>query len=197
MQHSLRFVGLLWLLLYSHNSLSRQPVVLQPAAQPTVLQSSTQLPSSQQQSIQQSTELAIQLAQSCQLSGDAVGGNFGTLHFGSFSQLPQPVQLTSQSNAGSILLRCNLGVDFKILINRGLHGASVAARQLREPNHGSTLNYQLYRDAQFSTVWDDTTGLSGVATGTAQQFDLYAVLPSQPIAASGNYSDTLTVTISW
>lgn len=197
MQLLLRFVGLLWLLLYSQSSMSRQPTLLQPSAQQPVLQANTQLPSAQQQSIQQSTELAIQLAQSCQLSGDAVGGNFGTLHFGSFNQLSQPVQLTSQSNAGSILLRCNLGVEFKILINRGLHGASVAARQLREPNHGSTLNYQLYRDAQYSAVWDDTTGLSGVATGSSQQFDLYAVLPAQPIAASGHYSDTLTVTISW
>lgn len=193
MQLLLRFSGLLWLLLYSQNSLSRQPLILQPS----VKQPGPQLQSTQQQSIQQSTELAIQLAQSCQLSGDASGGNFGTLHFGSFSQLSQPVQLTSQSNAGSILLRCNLGVDFKILINQGLHGTSVTTRQLREPHHGSTLYYQLYRDPQFSTIWDDTTGLSSVATGASQQFDLYAVLPSQPVTSSGHYSDTLTVTISW
>lgn len=151
----------------------------------------------QQKTEQRSTELSLQLAQSCQLSGNAAGGNFGTLHFGTFSRLSQPIQITSQSSAGSILLRCNLGVNFKILINSGLHGQSVTTRQLKEPNHGATLHYQLFRDEQLTTIWDDNTGLNGIASGIEQQFNLYAVLPSQPVAASGHYSDTLMVTISW
>ncbi|WP_348733781.1 spore coat U domain-containing protein [Rheinheimera texasensis] len=170
-----------------------------PASNPVpviLLLCSTMAPA-QQLTVQSPTELTVQLAESCQLSGAAAGGNFGTLNFGSFSQLPQPVQVSSQVSAGSILLRCNLGVNFRILINKGLHGSSVATRQLKEPMQGATLSYQLYQDPQRLQIWDDSSGHGAVATGEAQQFDLHAMLPAQTVAAAGQYSDTLTVTISW
>ncbi len=150
----------------------------------------------QQKTEQRSTELTLVLAQSCQFSGNN-GASFGTLDFGSFSLLTAPRFANSQLGAGSIQLQCNAGVNFKILINQGLHGSSVNSRQLKDLQRGGTLDYQLYRDPQRSQIWDDNTGLSAVATGLLQQFNVYATLPAQPVPASGQYSDTLTVTVSW
>ena len=66
---------------------------------------------------------------------------------------------------------------------------------------GGTVGYQLYVDAAHTTPWGDgTAGTSmatGGGTGNQQVVNVYGVVPAQTTPAPGNYSDTITATISF
>ncbi|HEJ2440911.1 TPA: spore coat protein U domain-containing protein [Burkholderia multivorans] len=115
--------------------------------------------------------------------------------FGTASVLSKALAAT-----GSITAQCTNGDAWKIALNGGSSG-NVAARQMQRSGGGGVINYGLYTDAGHSTLWGDGTAGSstatGVGTGTSQVVTVYGSVPAQTTPAPGNYSDTITATISF
>ncbi|MCA8002511.1 Csu type fimbrial protein [Burkholderia metallica] len=101
---------------------------------------------------------------------------------------------------GSITAQCTNGDAWKIALNGGSTG-SVTARQMQRSGGGGTIGYGLYTDATHAVTWGDGTGgsatVTGVGTGTSQVVTVYGAVPVQATPAPGNYSDTITATISF
>lgn len=107
---------------------------------------------------------------------------------------------TTLNATGSINARCTNGDAWSIALNGGSNG-NVAARTMQRSGGGGTVSYQLYVDAAHTTPWGDGTGGTATATGTGtgeqQVISVYGVVPPQTTPAPGNYSDTITATISF
>jgi len=102
--------------------------------------------------------------------------------------------------SGSISAQCTNGDAFQIALNGGSSG-NVAARTMQRSGGGGSVGYQLYQDSGLTTPWGDGTGGTSMATGTgsgfAQALTVYGRVPAQATPAPGNYSDTITATISF
>ncbi|MDR8730094.1 Csu type fimbrial protein [Burkholderia pseudomultivorans] len=117
------------------------------------------------------------------------------VNFGTASVLSGALAAT-----GSITAQCTNGDAWKIALNGGSSG-NVTARQMQRSGGGGTIGYGLYTDAAHSIAWGDGTGgstpVTGVGTGTSQAVTVYGAVPAQTTPAPGNYSDTITATISF
>ncbi|WP_319000775.1 MULTISPECIES: spore coat U domain-containing protein [unclassified Burkholderia] len=106
----------------------------------------------------------------------------------------------SLTASGSITAQCTNGDAWQIALNGGGSG-SVTARQMQRSGGGGAIGYGLYTDAARSIAWGDGTGgsstVTGVGTGTSQVVTVYGAVPAQTTPAPGNYSDTITATISF
>jgi spore coat protein U-like protein len=110
--------------------------------------------------------------------------------------------LTASSN---ITVNCTSGTLFTVDLDKG-SSASYAMRTLK--NGTDVLNYNLYTTNTYSTVWGDTTGGTGRASGTgagmgapqAQTLTVYGRLQAVDntgAIAAGTYNDTITATITY
>lgn len=80
---------------------------------------------------------------------------------------------------------------------------SAAARQMTGPG---TLNYNLYSDAGYGTIWDDVTGVNDTLVSPpanppqpcGYNRTIYGRIPiNQGTAPAGSYTDTVIVTVTW
>jgi spore coat protein U-like protein len=106
---------------------------------------------------------------------------------------------------GGISVLCTNGDDYIITINAGLN-ANSDYRQMVYTSNSTTYNieYALYSDSGYSTLWGDGTtfgnGVSGTGTGAVEPYTVYAQIPIQtpttpPIG--GSYIDSVQVTITF
>jgi len=102
-------------------------------------------------------------------------------------------------------VRCTNGLPYTVKLSAG-SGGGFAPRKLA--NGSDTLEYNLYLDAGFTSVWGDGTASTSVDTGTGAGMSLskekthtiFANLPNSAAnqdAPAGNYSDTITVEVSY
>jgi spore coat protein U-like protein len=120
-----------------------------------------------------------------------------TLAFGNYN-----FTTASPANAANanILLTCTSGDSYTVALNAGSYtGATVNTRQMA--NGGNALGYQLYKDSGHTTVWGDGTlssvTVSGTGTGAQQSLPVYGVITTGQIVPAGNYTDTITATITY
>jgi spore coat protein U-like protein len=96
---------------------------------------------------------------------------------------------------------CTLGTTYSIALDKGLSSTgTVAMRQMQ--NGTNKLNYTLYTTTARTTVWGDgtlsTSTSNGTGTGNSQALTVYGRVPSgQSNLAAGNFSDTITATITY
>jgi spore coat protein U-like protein len=126
--------------------------------------------------------------------------NLGTLSFGTLGNLASPINVASSSGAGSIVLTCTPGMSLSIALDYGVNGGSSSQRYLKLGGGSETLAYQLYRDTAYSQVWGNGSLAMSVSNFPAatQTYTVYARLfavTARPLA--GNYTDTVTVTLSY
>ena len=101
----------------------------------------------------------------------------------------------------SLSVTCTLSTTYTIALDKGLaSGGTVALRQMQ--NGTNTLNYTLYTAAARTTVWGDgtlsTQTVSGTGNGNAQSLSVYGRVPApQTNLAAGNFSDTVTATVTY
>jgi spore coat protein U-like protein len=103
---------------------------------------------------------------------------------------------------GTITAQCTYGDNYSIALNGGsASGATVTSRAMTLAGGGATVGYGLYADAGRSTIWGDgtagTTTSGSSANGSNQSFTVYGLVPAQRTPVPGNYSDTVTATISY
>ena len=112
-----------------------------------------------------------------------------------------PLSGANVNGTGGITVTCTNGTGWTASADVGDgSGANYSARRLTSGSN--TLNYNLYTDGTYATVWGDDSGatdlLSGTGNGSAQNRTVYGRIGSgQTSASPGSYSDTVSVTISY
>ncbi len=122
-------------------------------------------------------------------------GQFGVLDFGTYFSLTSLITVSSAVGNGSLRINCILNIPYRVLLSAGGSG-SVAARRMVGPA-SAQITYNLYTSAAYTTVWDNTTGVTGTGTGADQYLQVFGRVPAQSAPTPGTYTDTVTVTVSW
>lgn len=133
---------------------------------------------------------------SCTVSATAV--DFGTY---------APLTGASDPSTGTITLQCTapstVNLSWTIALGTGNSGSYVA----RTMNDGSgNLQYQLYTDSAYQTIWGDgTNGTSQVSGSVLLQlgityttsYTVYGLIPGAQNVAPGTYNDSIVVTVTY
>lgn len=112
-----------------------------------------------------------------------------------------PISGSNYDSSGSIHVTCTSGTGWSAAAGLGSgSGATFASRRM---SFGANLlQYNLYTNAGRTTVWGDGTGstgtLGGTGTGSVQNVSVYGRVGSGQVSAPpGDYSDTVTVTLTY
>ncbi|MGR2824556.1 spore coat protein U domain-containing protein [Acinetobacter sp. 1124_18A] len=108
---------------------------------------------------------------------------------------------------GAVNSTCNFGTPYSIYLGDGNNRIAGGFRRMTNGNN-EFIPYQLYKDSNYSTVWDATGGVTNVGgaggvsktgTGSAQTTPVYGKIPQSTSIAStpGNYSDSVVVTVTY
>jgi len=111
---------------------------------------------------------------------------------------------TAVDATSTISATCTLELPYSLSLNAGTGaGATVAQRKLTRTGGNETLTYGLYSDAARSRPWGDGSAGTSTVTSTGggvtvvRTHTVYGRLPAQATPPSGEYSDTVTVTITY
>lgn len=123
--------------------------------------------------------------------------------FGSYD----PVSTNAASGAdldgtGTLNVACTKGATVTADLS---NGANVSGTQRRLANGVNFLNYDLYRDSGRTLAWTSGAGnnvnpyapSATATTNAATNVTVYGRIPKGQDAASGSYSDTVTVTLNF
>lgn len=118
----------------------------------------------------------------------------GPLAFGMYTSV------SAVDATATILASCTNGTPYTIGLDAGLGtGATVSSRRMSGPG-ADLLTYVLYSNAGRTTVWGNTIGtdtVAGTGNGLTNAHVVYGRILASQYVATGGYSDTVTVTISY
>lgn len=116
------------------------------------------------------------------------------LAFGSHNSLAAGVNA-----AAGIRLTCTSNTAWSVGIDGGGSGNPDDRRMRRNGVGPEWVGYGLYRDAGRTGVWGNTpaTSVRGVGTGVQVGLTAYGQVPGQPMPLSGDYQDTVVVTVEY
>lgn len=102
---------------------------------------------------------------------------------------------------GTITVTCTAGTAYQIGFNAGnTPGSTITNRQMFGGEGGQNkLNYQLFSNAARTINWGNSSGtnwVTGTGTGYAQQYIIYARIPSNQAVPPGSYTDTIMASIT-
>jgi spore coat protein U-like protein len=141
-----------------------------------------------------SFQVSVTIQAACTLTTPSTAISFGTVTAGTSTTL--------QNGASSLSVLCPSGQAFNIgLLPTNTGGTVNGTGDLL--NGTTTIGYQLFSNAGYSTVWGNTVGSNTVAhtstsSVTAFTQTIYAQVPGGNIAAAdaaGTYTDTVDVTV--
>ena len=144
----------------------------------------------------------------CQVTGGSI----------SFGNIPLGSGVTNST--GNILMLCSSGVAYNIIFSAGNSGNQLQRSMNGSSGNTDTLGYNIYTDSTYTTIIGDgnsgtshplsgvmsgraiTNGLIAgrnayVSTGRTIQWNMYGQLQNNQYVTPDNYSDNLTVTISY
>jgi len=129
------------------------------------------------------------MSASCSVSASAL--SFGT-------SVPSPMTAAVDGRA-DITATCTNGRTYSIGLSAG--GGANATEALRQMtgSGGGTVNYAIYSDAGFTTVWGNsgTSLVRQTGNGVAQSWPAYGRMPLQTGVVAGTYTDSVTVTVTF
>lgn len=118
-----------------------------------------------------------------------------------------PLLGTLQRSSSTVRLNCNSTVGLLVPYTVALSTGSGSYTSRRMTSGARTLNYNLYTDSAYSTVWGDGTSGSAVLSGNVTlaalasfslPFTLYGQIDAgQNTLVPGVYTDNLTVTLTY
>lgn len=107
------------------------------------------------------------------------------LAFGDYSaSLGAPVDSTS-----TITVTCSNGLAYDVGV-----GASANARTMARTLGGGTLNYGMFNEAARSTAFVVATA---TGNGVGQSYTVFGRIPGGQFVPTGNYADTVNVTVTY
>ena len=118
------------------------------------------------------------------------------MNFGSYNS----TQASSTLAQATITATCTGNTYAIVFLNSGANSGGNSQRKL-QGSGTQVLNYNIFTEDDYNTVWGDGTGGTGLrafdSTGTPQTLTAYGAIPPNQIVPVGNYSDTVTVTITY
>jgi spore coat protein U-like protein len=145
-------------------------------------------PATLAQSASDDFDVTITITSTCSIDA-ATAGN---IDFLSVASTATNVQAT-----GTLSVTCTNGTPYSVALGEGSNNAGGGAAGRRMEAGGVLVPYQLYSDASRTVVWDDDAGVvAGTGSGSAQPLTVYGLVPSANFPA-GNYSDTVTATVTY
>ena len=140
--------------------------------------------------------VAASVASNCLMSSSSAGLNFGSY---------DPTDTSPKTTTTTFKVRCTKNAPYTIGLNSGIGaGATELARKMSLSGQAS-MDYAVYSDAAREINWG-STGLLGAATGIGNglamnnemTITVYGrIRAEQTDVGVGNYSDTLTATVSY
>ena len=104
------------------------------------------------------------------------------------------------SATSTVSVTCTNTTPYTVGLDGGTAtGATVAARKMTGPR-GALLAYSLSRDSAHTLNWGNTIGTdtqSGSGNGNAQTLTVFGQIAANQFVAAGNYTDTITATITY
>jgi spore coat protein U-like protein len=119
------------------------------------------------------------------------------LSFG--TSIPSPINsnVDAQSN---ITATCSSGTPYTVALSAG-NGAAATFASRKLTSGANTLNYALFTNAGRTTVWGDgsagSSTFGSMGSGAAQAIPVYGRILSGQSVATGAYSDTIVVTLTF
>lgn len=120
------------------------------------------------------------------------------LGFGTYS----PIAGSALDGTTTITVTCTLGTPYNVRLDPGAHsGGTVSTRRMQRTSGGTeTINYSLYRNAGRTQNWgetDNSDAVSATGSGLSQDHTVYGRIPASENVPTGDYSDTVNVTVSY
>jgi spore coat protein U-like protein len=119
------------------------------------------------------------------------------ISFGQVAAIGANIDQTS-----TLTVNCSSTTPYTVSLSAGNGtGATVATRKMMSGTNA--VNYTLFRDAARTQIWGITTTgttpdvFSGTGSGANQAITIFARVPAQTVPPPGNYSDSVTITVTF
>ena len=121
--------------------------------------------------------------------------------FGAYDRVVANASTALEATA-TVVSTCTSGAAALITMNAGASagsGSADAPVRRMSAGEGKYLVYQVYSDFTRHTVWGNTvpTGVALTGTGAAQTLTVYGSIPSAQMVPQGDYSDQISITITY
>ena len=118
------------------------------------------------------------------------------MNFGNYN----PTRVGSTLGQATITANCSNGTNAVVSLNSGANSGGNSQRKL-QGSGTQVLNYNIFAENDYTTVWGDghggTVAIILDSNGTPNTFTAYGAIPPGQSVPVGNYSDTVTVTITY
>jgi spore coat protein U-like protein len=107
---------------------------------------------------------------------------------------------TPLTATGAVSTTCTSGASATITLGQGDNAAtgSTDSAPLRRMANGSNyMDYNLYSENTYTTVFDNTTGVAVTGTGAAVSTTVYGSIPGGQNLPTGPYADTVLATVTF
>lgn len=129
--------------------------------------------------------------------------SIGAIAFGAYD--PANVNASSPlTAAGNISVSCTKGDAVSVTLDQGanaLTGSTCAAPTRQMANGTNMLGYAVYSDTGYTKAWGcdatNTVSFTSAGAATPTQLSTYGKVPGGQDVPAGNYSDTVTVSVSF
>ncbi len=112
------------------------------------------------------------------------------LNFGQMNDLSQAV-----TSSTTVTLSCPLNTSWKVNLDQGMNYDGTTRRMRKGSDY---IAYELYRDAQYSHLWNNSGASQGTGNNGTQTIPIYGKAgPSSAAVPAGEYQDTITVTLTY
>jgi len=129
------------------------------------------------------------------ITAQCLAATANDLDFGTTGFLSSNVDVQS-----SIAVSCTNTTPYNVGFDKGVNGAAVTTRQMKGGPTNELISYSIYSNAGRTTNWGNTVGtdtVAGTGSGSAQTIQVYGRVPPQTTPTPGNYTDTITVTVTY
>lgn len=119
-------------------------------------------------------------------------GTAADLDFGTAGSIASNVDATT-----NLQVTCTNGATYNVGLSNGGNFSGGTRRMISGSNF---INYELYRDSGRSQPFGNTVGtdtVAGTGNGAAQSIPVYGRVPAQPGVAVGDYTDVVTITVTY
>jgi spore coat protein U-like protein len=127
--------------------------------------------------------------------------NTSSMAFGAYDGVGANASIALKAKA-TVISTCTSGAAALITMNAGASagsGSTNAPVRRMTAGPGKYLDYQVYSDVSGETVWGNTalTGVALTGTGASQTLTVYGSIPSAQMVPQGDYSDQISITITY
>jgi spore coat protein U-like protein len=129
--------------------------------------------------------VSANIAGTCSVGATSLA--FGTYASTAASTATAPIQVT-----------CTNGVTAQVSLNQGNNNNKASTYGTRALANGANyLGYDIYTDNTYATVWNTTNTVPVTSTGSAVTVNAYGRIPTGQTPATGSYTDSVTITVTF